>query len=286
MTLWIIYSKIVLSSSKSNAIQWMLDEAERFNFQALIIFAEDLSIATINSKLVVFHKGNLISLPNIAFLRCYDISLIKQLEKLNVKTFNSAKSLENCLNKWTTHQILTSKNIPTPNTLFSNHKIRYSELINIFGSKFIIKDLKGAKGINVFLITNEYEYNEAISLSKDPIYQEYIDTSFGKDIRVHVIGDKVVACVLRKSKDGFKSNFSLGGSASIYEPDEEIIKISIESAQALGLDFAGVDILFTKNGYTVCEVNGVPGFRTIGLTSRISIPRKMFKHINKIMNGE
>ena len=286
MTLWIIYSKVVLVSSKNNAIQWMLDEAKRINFKATIVFAEDLSIATINSKLVIFHKGSLVSLPDIAFLRCYDISLIKQFEELNVKTFNSSKSLENCLNKWTTHQILTSKNIPTPNTLFSYHNMKYDELIKIFGNRFIVKDLKGAKGINVFLITNKDEYKEAISLSKNPIYQEYIDTSFGKDIRVHVIGGKVVACVLRESKNDFKSNFSLGGSASIYKPNEEIIKIAIESTKALGLDFAGVDILFTKNSYTVCEVNGVPGFRTIGLTSRISIPRKMFKHINKIMNGE
>lgn len=280
MNLWIIYSKVVLNPNKTNAMSWMLDEAKALGFNAQIIFCEDLMMRT-SDTLTILHKGQVMPLPDAAFLRCYDISMIEHLERMGIKTFNHSSALNVCLDKWHTHQILANHHIPSPNTLFSLHPTDYEDVKKHLGSPFIVKDIKGARGEQVYLVNNISEFDAAIDHCDTVLFQEYIQTSFGKDIRVHVIGDQVVATVLRVSQSDFKSNYSQGGQALPYELDEVGKTLAIKSTQALGLDFSGVDLLFTDQGYTVCEVNGVPGFRTVGLTSEVSLPYEMLRYIKE-----
>ena len=280
MKLWIIYSTVVLNPNKNNAISWMLDEAKACGFDAEVLFAEDIVMES-NNTLNIYYQNQLRELPDVVLTRTYDISLIKQFEANNIKVFNNSDALRNCLDKWTTHQILTKHNIPSPKTIYSEHGCTFDFVKSVLDVPFIIKDIKGSKGEQVYLIHNESEFNTAVKGCLEPMYQAYIDSSFGKDVRLHVIGDEVVTSVLRFSNSDFKSNFSQGGSANFFEPDEAMKQLAIDSTKALGLDFSGVDILFTPEGYTVCEVNGVPGFRTVGLTSKFNIPYAMMDYIRR-----
>ncbi|WP_240838568.1 RimK family alpha-L-glutamate ligase [Acidaminobacter sp. JC074] len=280
MKLWIIYSKVVLNPNKNNAISWMVDEANACGFDAEVLFAEDIIIEA-SDKLNIYYKGELQDYPDLVLTRCYDLHLLKQLELAGLPVFNSSQAMRNCHDKWTTHQELSKHGIPSPRTLFSEHPVTFEDIEKILKLPFIIKDIYGAKGEHVYLINDEKEFYQAVDECDHPIFQEYIKASFGKDIRVHVIGDEAVTSVLRKSHSGFKSNFSQGGYAENYEPDEIVKKLAIDSTKALGLDFSGVDILFTENGYTVCEVNGVPGFRTVGLTSKFNIPYAMMDYLRR-----
>lgn len=280
MKLWIIYSKVVLNPLRNNAVSWMLDEAVALGFDAQIIYCEDLMMGT-SKDLTIYHKGEITNLPDVAFLRTYDISMIEHLERMGIQTFNTSKALNACLDKWHTHQILTNQNIPSPKTLFSLHAVSYVDIKKQLSLPFIIKDNKGARGEQVYLIHNEDEFDQATNQCQDALFQEYINTSYGKDIRVHVIGDRVVATVLRVSESDFKSNYSQGGQALPYELDDIGKQLAIKSTHALGLHFSGVDLLFTEHGYTVCEVNGVPGFRTVGLTSETNLPHEMLRYIKE-----
>ena len=280
MKLWIIYSKVVLNPNKNNAISWMIDEASKCGFDAEVLFAEDIMIEA-SDKLNIYYNGNMMSYPDLVLTRCYDSHVLKQLELAGIPVYNNSEGMRNCHDKWTTHQLLSKHGIPSPRTLFSEHSVVFEDISNILQLPFIIKDIYGAKGEHVYLIKDMEDFDQAISECEHPIFQEYIKASFGKDIRVHVIGGKVVTSVLRKSKSGFKSNFSQGGTAESYEPDEMVKSLAIESTKALGLDFSGVDILFTEEGYTVCEVNGVPGFRTVGLTSKFNIPFAMMDYLRR-----
>lgn len=278
MKLWIIYSKTVLSPTKSNALSWMLEEAKKLDFDAEIIFSEDLYIQTSNT-LEVYHQGQMINKPDLVLMRCYDLPLIEHLELMEVKVYNTHSALRDCMDKFKTHQLLVSAGIPTPKTLKSAGVIDYHYLIETLGLPFIIKNNKGSRGTQVYLIHSEIEYTIALKNCSEPIYQAYINSSYGQDIRVHVIGGEFITCLLRKSEDDFKSNFSLGGQALPYEANDQIKKLAIESAKALNLDFAGIDILIDDQGYTICEVNGIPGFRTVGLTSKVNIPELMLTYI-------
>ena len=115
--------------------------------------------------------------------------------------------------------------------------------------------------------------------------QQYISRSFGRDVRVWVIGNSVAGSVLRYSDTSFLSNYAQGGEDMQYEIDSEIKDLALRSTQALGLEFAGVDILFDEGGYTVCEVNGNAGFRTISSVSDKNIPYQLFDYINRKVYG-
>jgi len=280
MKLWIIYSKVVLNPNKNNAISWMVDEANKCGFDAEVLFAEDIIIEA-SDQLKILYQGQVQTYPDLVLTRCYDLHLLKQLELAGIPVFNNSQAMRNCHDKWTTHQLLSKSGIPSPRTLFSEHPVEFHTIGKVLKLPFIIKDIYGAKGEHVFLIKDKDDFLTAIDACDHPIFQEYVKASYGKDIRVHVIGGQAVTSVLRKSQSGFKSNFSQGGSAESYQADEIVKKLAIDSTQALGLDFSGVDILFTENGYTVCEVNGVPGFRTVGLTSKFNIPYAMMDYLRR-----
>lgn len=282
MKLWIIYSKVVLNPNKNNAISWMLDEAKSCGFDAEVLFAEDIILES-SDTLNIYYQGQLMTYPDVVLTRCYDIHLLKQLELSGIKVLNSSDALKNCYDKWSTHQLLSKHGIPSPKSVYSEHPVTYSDIKNILTLPFIVKDIYGAKGDQVFLVKDEKTFHAAVKKCTRPMFQAYIEASYGRDIRVHVIGGKVMTSVLRISNGDFKSNFSQGGKAESYTPDEAVIKLAIESTKALQLDFSGVDILFTNDGYTVCEVNGVPGFRTVGLTSKFNIPRAMMTYIRSIL---
>ena len=111
------------------------------------------------------------------------------------------------------------------------------------------------------------------------IVQEYIKHSEGKDLRVIVIGGKVIGAMLRESTDGsFKANISRGGAGKPYEVDDELEMLSIQVSKTLNLDIAGVDLLFHPDGYRICEANSSPGFRGFEEALSINIPEKIFAY--------
>lgn len=280
MKLWIIYSKVVLNPSKNNAISWMKDEAENCGFETEILFAEDMVLMA-HEKHTIYYKGQKMALPDYVLTRCYDLHMLEHLERAGVKVFNSSQALRQCRNKWHTHQILTSAGIPSPKTIFSEHDCEFDFIKEELSLPFVIKCIFGAKGEQVHLIHSKEEFEHVLEFIDKPLFQSYVKSSYGRDIRLHVIGDQVVTSVLRKSASSFKSNFSLGGKAESYEADETLKDLAVRSSQALGLDFSGIDVMFTEDGYTVCEVNGVPGFRTVGLTSGYNIPYAMMDYIRR-----
>ena len=95
------------------------------------------------------------------------------------------------------------------------------------------------------------------------MFQEFIKTSKGKDLRINVVGDKVIATVFRSNDNDFRSNITLGGDKQPYSPNEKQKQIAINAVKALGLDFAGVDVMFGENDTPiVCEVNSNPHFKS------------------------
>ncbi len=279
---WVIYSRDTLSSKfGDNAFDWMIESALNYDLKVEILFEEDFNLMTSSGELTFYYKGTLLAKPDFVLMRSYALDLAKHLEEANIPVFNSSLSMKESQDKWQTHQILAGHKLRSPNALFSSHKLSFAEVEKMLGSPFVIKGLLGSKGEDVHLVSCETTLERAFDQLKDQryMYQKFIKESSGTDIRVHVIGGEIVAAVRRRSEGDFKSNFHQGGSAESVELTEEMKKISVESAKALKLDFAGIDLLESSEGPTVCEVNAIPGFRTICLTSETDIPSLIFKHI-------
>jgi ribosomal protein S6--L-glutamate ligase/gamma-F420-2:alpha-L-glutamate ligase len=119
----------------------------------------------------------------------------------------------------------------------------------------VAKDCFGSFGQQVRLVNDDEELMNEGREGIPKIFQEYIECN-GQDIRVEVVGGKAVATVKRKAAEGdFRANASNGGTMTAYLPDEEEERLAIAAAEALQADFAGVDLLLSKDGPVVCEVN-------------------------------
>lgn len=272
VTGWILYPKY----KEGNIYDVMLSSAKMCGIELVIVFAEDILASVTVRGFGLLHKGEEVEKPLFVFMRHYDYTLAVHLEMMGINVYNTPLSMNSAENKMLSHIHFTKHNIPTPKTFYGVKS--YEEAVRLLGSdNFIQKHIYGSKGEKVFLIKEQSDF-----ISKpDYIVQEYVEYSRGRDIRVWVIGDKAIACVERYNDNSYLSNYAQGGSVRGVYLSEEIASLAVRASQCIGLDISGVDILYTKEGgYTVCEVNGNAGFRTLYATRRdIDITFEMFKYI-------
>ncbi len=281
---WMIYPKETINNKfGNNAFDWMKESAFKNGICIDIVFSDELIILNNNNKTEFIYRDKSLKFPDFVIMRDYNYTISMQLENLGIRVINSTLSMFNSRSKAVTAQLLVKNNVSTPKFLFTKEK-NYEFIHNYFyNRKFVMKENEGSQGKGVYLIEDEEEYNNVYYKINDEYFcQEFIEFSYGMDIRVYVLGDKVLGCVKRISDSSFKSNYSLGGRVEKYELTDSIKEISLSAAKAIGLEFCGIDLLFTKDSFTVCEVNGNAGFRTITMVSDIDIPIELFKWIKML----
>ena len=214
-----------------------------------------------------------VSLPDFVLFWDKDIYLAKRLEAKGLRLFNSATAVEICDNKILTALSLngvvrTPKTVIAPKTFEGINYCKKDFLKKaaaILGLPLVIKEAYGSFGKQVYLATS-YEEVESIVNGlgcKEFLMQEYVQSSHGRDVRVNVVGGKVVSAMLRYNKNDFRSNISNGGYAQPISLTDKQTEVAIKACKAIGLDFAGVDILFGEDGEPiVCEVNSNPHFES------------------------
>ena len=214
------------------------------------------------------------------------------LEKNGLRLFNSHDAIVNCDDKMTTSIILANHNIPLPKTLpgllcyNEDAKINIETILHIeeeLNYPLIMKHSYGSLGKGVFKINNREELiNKMEELKCKPhLFQEFISYSEGKDIRVITIGQKVVASMLRKSSNGFRSNIALGGKGYIYNPPQDLINLCEKVSKILNLDYGGIDILIDKDNYKICEVNSNAFFEGVEKVTGINVAKSYAEYIYK-----
>lgn len=201
-----------------------------------------------------------------------DVHLATRLEKIGLKLYNSAKAIEICDNKALTYLALEGK-VATPKTVIAPKTfegVGYTTLdfvenaTRVLGLPMIIKESYGSFGAQVYLAKTLNEAKETVAkiAHREFIMQEFILESEGRDVRVNVVGGRVVSAMERYNENDFRSNITNGGSMRKIALSKEMEEAAIRACDAIGLDFAGVDILFGKNGPIVCEVNSNPHFKS------------------------
>ncbi len=223
-----------------------------------------------------------------------DIYLAHCLEEAGYRVFNNSNAILYCDDKALTIQQMAKTGIKMPRTVtapmtFKN--IGYSqEFIDeflvyceeSFGYPYIIKERFGSFGMQVYLVNNKAEAQRCILSVKDSpfIVQEYIKESFGKDIRINMVGKKAVASMLRKNDNGdFRANITIGGSMYNYTPSKDELDIARTCMDVLNLDFGGIDILFGRDCFYLCEVNSNAHFKNIYDLTNINIADAIIDYI-------
>ncbi|KKU78928.1 MAG: alpha-L-glutamate ligase [Candidatus Peregrinibacteria bacterium GW2011_GWA2_47_7] len=217
------------------------------------------------------------------------ISVIKQLQLAGHTVINTYLPIARAKNKLRTLQILNHEKIPVPRTVVISSMDHLDYAVSLIGQfPIIMKAPYGLQGAGVVIFETKRSFVSATdflsSIVKNNvvIMQEYVREAKGKDIRIFVVGNAVVAAMERKAKKGeFRANFHLGGSIQVADLREEERKFAIQATRALGLDYAGVDILRTNDGAKVLEVNSCPGLEGISQATGINVAEHIIKYAVK-----
>ncbi len=233
------------------------------------------------------------TLPPFAIFWDKDVRLAKTLEAAGMKLFNSASAIELCDDKSLTHIALMNR-VPQPKTVLiplTFPRVGYTDCVflekiaDYLGFPFVIKQCFGSFGAGVYLAGNMEEAKAALMKTAGgaAIAQQYIASSFARDIRAYIVGDKVAAAMLRHNESGdFRANVAQGGKADAYALNEAQAALAVKTAQLLGCTFAGVDLLFGENGeMTVCEVNSNAHFAGISAATGVNIADKIIEAVTQ-----
>ena len=227
-----------------------------------------------------------------------DKYMSEMLEKAGLRLFNSHEAIRVCDDKMQTYIALAGQGVAMPKTLAgllcyeADERVNDKTLERIegqIGYPIIVKESFGSLGKNVFLANTREELSAlAEQLKCRPhLFQEAITTSLGKDVRVIVVGGKVLCAMLRQSQTDFRSNVELGGVGSVYTPSTQIIELCERVANILSLDYCGIDVLFGENGNPVlCEVNSNAFFGGMERVTGVNVAKAYAEYMYKQTYGE
>ena len=211
--------------------------------------------------------------PDFALFWDKDYVLAKRLEQEGIALFNNAEAVRICDDKSLTAVALRGK-ARMPKTLIAPKTfegVGYGNgewlrgAIESLGFPMVVKEACGSFGKQVYLVESEEELFQLVeNMGYKPfLLQEFIAGSRGRDLRINVVGGQVFCAILRENTEDFRSNITGGGVGKAYEPSAAQAELALTACREIGLDFAGVDVLFGDGGEPVlCEVNSNPHFKS------------------------
>lgn len=233
--------------------------------------------------------------PDFVIFWDKDVRLAKYLESMGLKLFNNATAIGICDDKALTHISLAQSGIRMPKTIvapMTYESVGYSEyeflktVMDELSFPIVVKESFGSFGQQVYLAEDR---DELLSITrhigiKPMLFQEFIKTSKGRDIRINVVGCEPVAAMERVSDKDFRANITIGGRMKAYKPSADQVEMAIKVCRCLGLDFAGVDILFAENDEPVlCEVNSSAHFKSVYDCTGVNVADFILEHISRVL---
>lgn len=241
----------------------------------------------------VFFNGESIThvdavIPRIgASVTFYGSSVVRQFEMMKVFTANESQALIRSRDKLRSLQILSRAGLGLPKTAFTNYSKDVDGVIDqVGGAPCVIKLLEGTQGVGVVLAETRSAATSVLEafhgMQARVIVQEFIKEAEGADIRAFVVDGVVVGAMKRQGKKGeFRSNLHRGGTATLYELTEEEENVALKAARVLGLGIAGVDMLQSKTGPKIMEVNSSPGLEGIERATGKDIAKAIIRYVER-----
>ena len=284
---------ILSANPKLYSTRRLVDAALESGHEATIIDHLKCQVMIEGGRPSVLYKGAAIEqidaiIPRIgASVTDYGCIIVRQFEIKKVFTTAKSLAISRSRNKLRSLQVLSRAGVGLPKTVFANHPKDIEQLVGLVdGPPIVIKLLEGTQGIGVVLAetikTAQATIEAFTGLKQNVLIQEYIAESKGTDVRAFVVGNQVVGVMKRQGVDDeFRSNLHRGGSAEVLELTPEIEWTAITAARALGLKVAGVDMLLSKRGPLVMEVNSSPGLEGIEKTTGVDVARQIIRYIEE-----
>ena len=215
----------------------------------------------------------------------YGTAVLRQFELMGVYTPNGSDAILRARDKLRCYQLLAGEGIGLPTTVFGDNPDDTDHLLSLLGKPpHVIKLSEGSQGAGVVLAERLSASRSVVEafrgLYANFLVQEFVAEADGADIRCFVVGDKVVAAMRRQAAPGeFRSNLHRGGHATRVQLSEAEREAALRAAQALGLEIAGVDLLRSRKGPLLLEVNSSPGLEGIETATGVDVAGAIIVHI-------
>ncbi|MGI6611998.1 MAG: 30S ribosomal protein S6--L-glutamate ligase [Candidatus Nanosyncoccaceae bacterium] len=283
----------ILSNGPGNySTKRLKEEAELRGHEVDIIKYKNCYVSIEENDNKVFYNGEPLGhydaiIPRIAnSMTRYGTAIVRQLEMQGVYSTAKSIAIVRARDKLRSMQLLAKYGVDIPKTVVSRNNSDIDDLLEqLGGTPVIIKLARGTHGNGVVLAETKKAAKSVLQAfyvmdadGTNILIQEFIEESAGVDIRIFVVGGRVVASMKRKSlTDDFRSNLHQGGTGEPIKLTDDEKKMAIRAARAMGLGIAGVDIMRSKRGPLVLEVNASPGFGIEKVTGR-NVAVKMIEY--------
>jgi len=217
----------------------------------------------------------------------YGLALVRQFEMMGIFSLNESQAIAHSRDKLSCLQVLARHGISVPRTIFTNQPEHVREAVELVGgTPVVLKLVTSSQGMGVMLADSIQMARSVLdtfySLGQSILIQEYVSEAKGQDLRAFVVGDRVVAAIRRIAAVGeFRSNLHRGGQSEKAELGSEYAEIAVRAVQAMGLNVAGVDMLESKRGPMVLEVNSSPGLEGIETTTGVDIAEEIIRFVSE-----
>jgi len=273
----------------------IFEEAKSRGHNVRVVNHTKCTVKLSNRKRGIFYNDrNILNDPQIIIPRIgtsvtkHGSSIVKEFELNDVKSTASSSGIILSQNKVQSLQFLSKHKIPIPDTIFSVNPEDISNQINLLGgAPIVIKLLSGTQGKGVVLADSIPSAKSIIDtfygMNKRILLQEFVKESNSEDIRAFVVGGKIVAAMKRiGAKNDFRSNIHQGGRGEPVILTEEEKAIAIKVAELLKLPIAGVDLIRSKRGSLVLEVNSTPGLQGIEEFTKVNVAGEIINYIENV----
>jgi len=272
----------------------LLEEAREMGHFAILIHPILCSIGVGGSGKEILYSGGQFPridclLPRIgATIDEYELAVVRHLESMGIPVANGYGSLLISRDKFLTLHLLDGIGIRVPRSILVAEGQDIMSLVSRIGEfPVVLKLRRGRQGMGVMLAESPQALDFVLKNREDGegiVIQEFVREAYGRDIRILVIGGRVVASMMRVSRKGeFRANVHLRAKGHPYEPSKEMKETAVASAKALGLEVAGVDIIMSRDGPCVIEVNSTPGFRELERVTGMNVAREIILHARSLI---
>ena len=281
---------IIYNEEDAEYNEWFINHIieclEKYGIDAGLLIREKIFFDGLTRE--IKYNGEARPLPDAIVNRTRDFTVSMFFEQAGVKVFNSTFVTMIGNDKYMAVDFVKNTGAPVPESFLLKKGTRFEQIID---KEMVVKSLHGHGGSEVYAVSSNDELEEIRKrIEDDMILQKKLIPSeeeypLGKDLRVYIVGNKIVAGMMRSSDKDFRSNFSLGGRADIHDLTDKELSIVKKITDAVYIDHAAIDLIYDKGNPVFNEIEDMCGSRMLYENTDIDIADMYAKHIADTLKG-
>lgn len=283
---------VILSRKESLYSTRRLVEAARAQGQSVrVLDTLRCDLLLEKSRPALFYEGAPVEgagvvIPRIgASITQYGLAVVNQFDMMGVPVLNNSVPIQRSRDKLRCLQLLARFGIDMPRTVMMRERSDIDLAVEqVGGLPAIVKLLQGTQGVGVMIAHSLQELESILdtmwTLEQDILLQEFVAESRGRDVRALVVGGRVVGAMRRRAKvkGEFRSNLHRGGRGESFDLPPAYRDEAVRAARVIGLEVAGVDMLESKSGPRIIEVNSSPGLEGLEKATGKDVAGEIIRH--------